>query len=167
MVGIGVSPCADWLEGSGLKLGNGVVCDAHCATSAPGIVAAGDVAQWHNPLFDEAMRIEHWSNAAEMARAAVETLLAGSGKAPAYASVPFFWSNQYDLKIQSAGRLGDADESEIVYGSLAERDFLKLYGHKGKLVGALAFNQPRKLIGYRRKLREDVAFADAVAEARG
>lgn len=167
VVGIGVAPCTDWLEGSGLELGNGVVCDAHCATSAPGVVAAGDVAQWHNPLFDEAMRIEHWSNAAEMARAAVETLLAGSGEAPAYESVPFFWSDQYDLKIQSAGRLSDADESEIVHGSLAERDFLKLYGRKGRLVGALAFNQPRKLIGYRRKLRQDVSFSDAVAEARG
>ena len=80
--------------------------------------------------------------------------------------MPFFWSDQYDLKIQSAGRLAGADESEIVHGSLAERNFLKLYGRKGKLVGALAFNQPRKLIGYRRKLRETVSFADAVAEAR-
>jgi len=163
VVGIGVAPCTEWLEGSGLDLANGVVCDAHCRTSAPGVVAAGDVAQWHNPLFDEAMRIEHWSNAAEMARAAVETLLAGSGEAPAYASVPFFWSDQYDLKIQSAGRLVDADESQLVHGSLEERNFLKLYGRKGRLVGALAFNQPRKLIGYRRKLRESIAFADAVA----
>lgn len=167
VVGIGVAPCTDWLEGSGLALGNGVVCDAHCAASAPGVVAAGDVAQWYNPLFQEDMRIEHWSNAAEMARAAVETLLAGDGEAPVYESVPFFWSDQYDLKIQSAGRLAGADESEVVHGSLAERNFLKLYGRKGRLVGALAFNQPRKLIGYRRKLREEVAFADAVAEARG
>jgi 3-phenylpropionate/trans-cinnamate dioxygenase ferredoxin reductase subunit len=167
VVGIGVAPCTDWLEGSGVDLDNGVVCDARCATSVPGIVAAGDVARWHNPLFDEDMRIEHWSNAAEMARAAVETLLAGSGESPAYASVPFFWSDQYDLKIQSAGRLGGADESAIVHGSLEERNFLKLYGRKGRLVGALAFNQPRKLIGYRRKLKEPCSFADAVAEARG
>ncbi len=163
VVGIGVAPCTEWLEGSGIELGNGVVCDAHCQTSAPGIVAAGDVAQWHNPLFDEAMRIEHWSNAGEMARAAAETLLAGSGEAPAYGSVPFFWSDQYALKIQSAGLLVDADESQVVHGSLEERNFLKLYGRKGRLVGALAFNQPRKLIGYRRKLREPTAFADAVA----
>ena len=83
------------------------------------------------------MRIEHWSNAAEMAGAAVETLLAGSGEAPAYESVPFFWSDQFDLKIQSAGRLVDADESVVVHGSLEERNFLKLYGRKGRLVGAL------------------------------
>lgn len=164
VVGIGVAPCTEWLAGSGIELGNGVLCDAHCATNVPGIVAAGDVAQWHNPLFDEDMRIEHWSNATEMARAAVETLLAGSGEAPAYESVPFFWSDQFDLKIQSAGRLVDADESVVVHGSLEERNFLKLYGRKGRLVGALAFNQARKLIGYRRKLRQPVAFADAIAE---
>lgn len=164
VVGIGVAPCTEWLAGSGIELGNGVLCDAHCATNVPGIVAAGDVAQWHNPLFDEDMRIEHWSNAAEMARAAVETLLAGSGEAPAYESVPFFWSDQFDLKIQSAGRLVDADESVVVHGSLEERNFLKLYGRKGRLVGALAFNQARKLISYRRKLRQPVAFADAIAE---
>jgi len=166
VVGIGVAPNTDWLEGSGLELGNGVVCDAHCATNVSGIVAAGDVAQWHNPLFQEDMRIEHWSNASEMARAAVETLLAGSGDAPAYESVPFFWSDQYDIKIQSAGRISGADESQIVFGSLEERNFLKLYGRKGRLVGALSFNQPRKLIGYRRKLREEIAFNNAVEEAK-
>ena len=165
VVGIGVAPCTGWLESSGIEIGNGIVCDAHCATSVPDIVAAGDVAQWYNPAFGEAMRIEHWSNASDMARAAVETLLAGEGEAPEYASIPFFWSDQYDVKIQSAGRLGDADESAIVLGSLEERNFLKLYGRKGRLVGALAFNQPRKLIGYRRKLREEISFADAVAEA--
>jgi 3-phenylpropionate/trans-cinnamate dioxygenase ferredoxin reductase subunit len=112
------------------------------------------------------MRIEHWSNATEMARAACETLLADPGQGPDFESVPFFWSDQYDVKIQSAGRLSGADASEIVSGSLGERKFLKLYGRKGRLVGALSFNEPRKLIGYRRKLREEIAFDDAVAEAR-
>jgi len=102
-----------------------------------------------------------------MARAAVESLLAGEADAPAFASVPFFWSDQYDLKIQAAGRLAGADESEVVSGSLDERRFLKLYGRKGRLVGALAWNEPRKLIGYRRRLREPLSFEDAVAEARG
>ncbi|MCA9510092.1 MAG: hypothetical protein KC560_05265, partial [Myxococcales bacterium] len=69
------------------------------------------------------------------------------------------------VKIQSAGRLGGADESAIVSGSLAERKFLKLYGRKGRLVGALSFNEPRKLIAYRRTLRESTSFADAVAAA--
>ncbi|MEE3329415.1 MAG: FAD/NAD(P)-binding oxidoreductase [Myxococcota bacterium] len=167
VVGIGVIPNIDWLEGSGLELGNGVVCDSRCATNVPGIVAAGDVAQWQNPLFSEAMRIEHWSNASEMARAAVETLLAREEETPEYSSVPFFWSDQYEIKIQSAGRLSDADASEVVSGSLDDRKFLKLYGKQGRLTGALSFNEPRKLIGYRRKLRKKTSFEDAVAEARG
>jgi 3-phenylpropionate/trans-cinnamate dioxygenase ferredoxin reductase subunit len=167
VVGIGVVPETRWLETSGAELDNGLVCDAHCRSSLPGVVGAGDVARWYNPLFEEAMRIEHWSNATEMGRAAVETLLAGEGSAPAFESVPFFWSDQYDRKIQAAGRPGGADDSAIVSGSLAERRFLKLYGRKGRLVGALAFNEPRKLIGYRRKLRGAVPFAEAVAEARG
>lgn len=167
VVGIGVVPNTDWLEGSGLELGNGVICNSRCATNVPGIVAAGDVAQWHNPLFGEDMRIEHWSNATEMARAAVETLLAGKDEAPEYSSVPFFWSDQYDIKIQSAGRLSGSDATEIVSGTLDDRKFLKLYGKQGRLVGALSFNEPRKLIGYRRKLREEISFKDAVAEARG
>ena len=102
-----------------------------------------------------------------MARAAVETLLARESDAPEYSSVPFFWSDQYDIKIQSAGRLSDADASEVVSGSLDDRKFLKLYGKQGRLTGALSFNEPRKLIGYRRKLREEISFDDAVAEARG
>lgn len=167
VVGIGVIPNIDWLDGSGLELGNGVICDSRCATNVPGIVAAGDVAQWYNPLFGEDMRIEHWSNATDMARAAAETLLAGPNEAPEYSSVPFFWSDQYDIKIQSAGRLSGSDATEIVSGTLEDRKFLKLYGKAGRLVGALSFNEPRKLIGYRRKLREELSFKDAVAEARG
>jgi len=166
VVGVGVTPNVDWLAGSGVATGNGVLCDAHCRSSLPAVVAAGDVASWYNPLFEEQMRIEHWTNASEMARAAVENLLAADAGGPEYAAVPFFWSDQYDVKIQAAGRPAGADESAIVSGSLAEGRFLKLYGRKGRLVAALAFNEPRKLIAYRRKLRETPRFADAVAEAR-
>ena len=165
VVGIGVSPATGWLEGSGVELGDGVVCDASCATSVPGIVAAGDVASWPNPLFDERMRVEHWSNAAEMGYAAAERLLAGeSGGAP-YSSVPFFWSDQYDMKIQSAGRCIGADESRLVLGSFEERKYLKLYARKGMLAGALAVGEPRKLIGFRRMLRKPVTWEAALAKA--
>ena len=75
VVGVGVRPETDWLDGSGLEIGDGVVCDAACR-AAPGIVVAGDVARWHNPLFDESMRVEHWTNAVEQSAAAVDTLLA-------------------------------------------------------------------------------------------
>lgn len=163
VVGIGVVPCTDWLEGSGVEVSNGVVCDERCATSVPGIVAAGDVARWRNPLFEESMRIEHWSNATEQAMAATATLLATGAPAP-FSSVPFFWSDQYDLKIQSAGFLAGADESKVVAGSLEERRFLKLYGRKGRWVGAVAVGEPRRLIKCRRLLRQPVSFDEAVAQ---
>lgn len=166
VVGIGVSPATGWLEGSGVELGDGVVCDATCATNVPGIVAAGDVASWPNPTFNERMRVEHWSNAAEMGFAAAERLLAGQGS-QAFGSVPFFWSDQYQLKIQSAGRCVDSDDSQVVSGSLNERQFVKLYARKGQLAGALAFNEPRKLIGYRRMLRKSVAWEEALEKAKG
>ena len=106
VVGIGVTPETRWLEGSGLPLGDGVLCDETLAAGAPDVVAAGDVARWHNPLFGESMRVEHWTNAVEQAGAAAERLLAGPAAAKPFAPVPFVWSDQYDRKIQVAGRVG-------------------------------------------------------------
>ena len=107
VVGVGVVPETGWLEGSGLTLDNGVVCDETCL-AAPGIVAAGDVARWPNPLFDGAsMRLEHWTNATEQGVHAARRLL---GHEEPFAPVPFVWSDQYDRKIQTVGLVSaDAD----------------------------------------------------------
>ena len=166
VVGIGVSPETDWLEGSGVALDDGVLCDPTCASSVPGVVAAGDVARWHNPLFDHSMRVEHWTNATEQARAAAARLLVGDGEAAAFESVPFVWSDQYDLKIQSAGLLSGADQAQVVHGSLDERRFVKLYARKGRLVGALAWNEPRRLLGFRRQIRQRVSWEQALEQSR-
>ncbi|MCG8590837.1 MAG: FAD-dependent oxidoreductase [Proteobacteria bacterium] len=163
VVGIGVRPATEWLEGSGIALDDGVVCDATCATNLPGVVAAGDVARWHSVLFDETLRIEHWSNATEQGRAAAARLLDGDAGAKPFESVPFFWSDQYDRKLQFAGRTTRADATKLVQGSLGERRFVKLYGRAGRLVGALAFNRPRHLMQARRFLREGQSFDAAVA----
>ena len=165
VVGIGVTPETRWLEGSGLALEDGVVCDEGCATAVPGIVAAGDVARWHNPLFGVSMRLEHWTNAVEQAEAAAERLLAGPDKAAPFAPVPFFWSDQYDRKIQSAGWVTPQDEMRIVDGSLEERRFVALYGRDGRLTGALAFNRVRLLMRYRRMIREGTSWEDALANS--
>jgi 3-phenylpropionate/trans-cinnamate dioxygenase ferredoxin reductase subunit len=164
VVGIGIRPATEWLEGSGLALDDGVVCDATCATNAPGVVAAGDVARFDNPLFGEAMRIEHWSNAVEQGMAAAARLLDGPS-APPFAPVPFFWSDQYDVKIQFAGCARPGDEIRVVHGTLEERRFVALYGRAGRLMGALAFNRPRQLMGYRRMLRAQASFDEALAKA--
>jgi len=165
VVGIGVRPATDWLESSGLALDDGVVCDERCATAEEGIVAAGDVARWFNPLFGERMRTEHWTNAVEQANAAAERLLKGPGGVEPFAPVPFVWSDQYDRKIQSAGHFGPQDEVRIVHGSLEERRFVALHGREGKLVGAVAMNRVRQLMAFRRKIRDGIGLEDAVAEA--
>jgi NADPH-dependent 2,4-dienoyl-CoA reductase/sulfur reductase-like enzyme len=162
VIGVGVAPETAWLEASGLVLGNGVVCDASCFASAPGVVAAGDVARWHNPLFGIDMRVEHWTNAAEQGTAAARALLAGRGAEP-FAPVPYFWSDQYDAKIQFVGLCGPDDEVRVVHGSFAERRFVALYGRAGRLVGALAVSRPRLLMAYRRLIAAGAAWDDALA----
>lgn len=166
VVGIGVTPETGWLDGSGLTIHDGVVCDATCL-AGPGIVAAGDLARWTNPLFGVSMRLEHWTNATEQGVAAARRLLAGDGPGEAYAPVPFVWSDQYDVKIQVVGHLTGDDDVEIVHGTTAERKFVALFGRDGRLTGALACSRPRQLMQYRRMLADGVtAFDDAVAHAR-
>src|SRR6478752_7139132 len=88
-VRIGVLPNTGWLEGSGLTIDNGVLCD-ESLLAAPGVVAAGDVARWLNPLYDEVMRVEQWENAIEQGEHAARRLLVAEGDAPvAFAPVPW------------------------------------------------------------------------------
>jgi NADPH-dependent 2,4-dienoyl-CoA reductase/sulfur reductase-like enzyme len=165
VVGIGVAPETGWLAGSGLALGDGVLCDATLAAGAPGVVAVGDVARWRHPSYAEPVRAEHWTNAVESAGAAAQRLLAGEAEATPFAPVPFVWSDQYDAKLQTAGDARGGDEVAIVHGSPAARRFVKLYGRRGLLTGAFAMNRPRQLLAARRWIREGVSFADAVARA--
>lgn len=163
VVGIGVRPETRWLEGSGIALDDGVLCDAACRASAPGVVAAGDVARWPNPWADEVMRLEHWTNASEQADAAARALLAGEGGCAPFAPVPFFWSDQYDRKIQFAGSVGTDDAMRVVDGSLEARRFVALFERGGRLRGVLGVNRARLVMKARRLLREDASFEEALA----
>jgi NADPH-dependent 2,4-dienoyl-CoA reductase/sulfur reductase-like enzyme len=154
VVGVGVVPNTEWLEGSGLTIDNGVVCDETCL-AAPGVVAAGDVARWPNRRFGEVMRVEHWENAQEQGSHAARRLL---GDTAPYEPVPWFWSDQYDRKIQLAGRSGPDDEVRIVDGSIDERRFVAVYGRAGRLVGVLGMNRPRPVIQYRRLIAEGASW---------
>jgi len=99
LVAIGSVPATGWLEGSGLSLANGVDCDELCG-AAPGVVAAGDVASWVHPGLGRRVRVEHRMNATEQGMAAAKTLL---GKGTPFAPIPYFWTDQYDVKIQAYG----------------------------------------------------------------
>ncbi len=155
VVGIGVIPNTDWLADAGLDLDDGVVTDDHCL-AAPGVVAAGDVARWpHAGYGGELLRVEQWDNAVEMGRYAglhlLHVLGEGAEEAEPFAPVPWFWSDQYDRKIQLAGRA--AQGHELVQGTLAEQRFVRLFLDEGdRVTGALCWNRPRQAIVARQLL---------------
>ena len=156
VVGVGVVPETAWLEGSGLRLADGILCDAACATPAEGVVAAGDIARWAHPGYGQPIRLEHWTNAVEQGVAAAERLLAGPQGAKPFAPVPYVWSDQYDLKIQIAG-LPRADCTlRIVDGTVGERRFVALFERGSQLVAAVGFGRARQLMGYRMQIAEEL-----------
>ncbi|MFM0237055.1 NAD(P)/FAD-dependent oxidoreductase [Paraburkholderia phytofirmans] len=145
VIGIGSTPNIGWLEGSGLELANGIVCDAALSAGPPGIYAAGDVAWWPNGLFGRGMRCEQWTNAAEQGRHVARNILAGhEGRTP-FVGSNYFWSDQYGKRIQFAGS-EVADEVKIVKGSYGEGHFLAYYRKGDQLCGALALNEPKSLM---------------------
>jgi len=160
LVAIGVAPATDWLEGADLVLEDGVVCD-ESLLAAPGVVAAGDIARWPNPRFDETMRLEHWTNATESGVHAARRLL---GHVEPFTPIPFVWSDQYDVKIQTVGCFDADDDMNVVDGSLGERRFMAAFSRKGVLRGAVACNRPRPLMLARRLIGTDLD--DAVATIR-
>ncbi|MGZ0178144.1 MAG: NAD(P)/FAD-dependent oxidoreductase [Acidimicrobiales bacterium] len=160
IVGIGVIPNVEWLEGSGLNIENGVVCDT-TSLAAPGVVAAGDVAQWPNGHFGQTMRVEHWDNAITQAVHAAKRLLHGESVGP-YEPVPWFWSDQYDRKIQLAGRTAGFDSFQIIDGDIESRKFAAIYGRNGTIVAVLGFNRPRHVMRYRQLIDAKASWADAI-----
>ena len=162
VVGIGVTPNTEWLEHSGLTIDNGIVCNG-AGEAAPDVYAAGDVARIANRWHGESPRIEHWTNAVEQAVHAAENALAGPEASTSFSSVPYFWSDQYDRKIQFIGAARPHDEMVIVDGSLADRRLTALYRRGDRLVACLAVNQPRALIKYRKLLAAGASWDAALS----
>ena len=164
VVGIGVVPNTDWLEGSGLRLDDGVSCDETCL-AAPGIVAAGDVASWPNPRYGEVMRVEQWENAIEQGEYAARRLLAelGAGDLPApFSPIPWFWSDQYDHKLQMAGRPAAGDELVIPEGTIEERRFVAMFRRGDQCTAVLGVSRPRHVMQVRMKLMESLDWDNAM-----
>lgn len=166
VVGIGVSVNTQWLEGSGLNLDDGVVCD-NTLLAAPGVVAAGDIARYPSARFGRMLRVEHWETAIAGGEAAARRLLAEeSGETPAvFDPIPWFWSDQYDRKIQLAGRPMPTDECVVVHGSTEEFRFVALYGDGDRLTGVLGMNRPRHVVQLRAIFEEGATFSQACERA--
>jgi 3-phenylpropionate/trans-cinnamate dioxygenase ferredoxin reductase component len=162
VVALGAIPNTDWLIESGLELQPGVVCDATLAArDAEDVYAAGDAAAWPHPMADDAIiRIEHWTNAAEQGAAAGRNML---GEAKPYGAVPYFWSDQYHVKIQAVGLAARAQEVEIIE-STSEGDRWVAAGIRdGRMVAAIGWNAMRRLAFYRGRLGEMPAMEDVRA----
>ncbi|MEZ5212771.1 NAD(P)/FAD-dependent oxidoreductase [Gordonia sp. (in: high G+C Gram-positive bacteria)] len=155
LVAIGARANVEWLLGGPVETGEGVLCDARGRTSVPHVVAVGDCASWFDPYLGRRRRVEHWTGALERPSLAVTTLLSGGGDdgpSPAPVKPPYFWSDQYDRKIQFAGHAELADEVTVDVGAVADLDFLAVYRRDGRPVAALGVNQPRAFTRVRRQL---------------
>ncbi|MGB2696120.1 MAG: FAD-dependent oxidoreductase [Dehalococcoidia bacterium] len=153
VVGVGLQPNVEIADGSGVEAtANGIIVDEFCQTNMPGIFVAGDVALFYHPLLGERVRLEHWANAQNQGRAAALNML---GRREAYAEVPWFWSDQYDVNMQYAGHASTWDET-VVRGSVGDRKFTVFYLRDGALLGALAFNRFRDIRHARELIRARV-----------
>ena len=168
LVGIGAVPNDGWLESSGLLVDDGVVCDEYCrAVGAPDVYAVGDVARWLHRRRGEQVRVEHWTNAVDQARCVARNIIRPAD-AVAYEPVEYVWSDQYDWKIQIAGRPARGVRCDVV-GDLdhpAPRAACAYAGDTGQLAGVVTLNWPRALVEARRMLAAGVAAADGLDRLR-
>lgn len=142
IVGIGIIPNIELAEAAGLACENGITVDEHCQTSDPDIYAIGDCTNHPNPLLNRRLRLESVPNAMEQARVAVTNMLGGD---KVYAAVPWFWSDQYELKLQMVGFSSDGD-TQVMRGDQAANEFAVFYMKDGKVVAADAVNAPKEFM---------------------
>lgn len=158
VVGIGSRPATSWLERSGIECDNGVICDAVGRTSTPHVWALGDVASWRDSSGHQ-VRVEHWSNVAEQARVMVPTML--GAETPDVVVVPYFWSDQYGVKIQCLGEPAATDTVHLADDD--GRKFLAYYERDGAVVGVVGAGLPGKVM----KVRANIAAGTPIAELLG
>lgn len=152
IVGIGILPNVELAIEAGLECDNGIVVDDHCRTSDPHIYAAGDCTNHPNPLLDRRLRLESVPNAMEQARVCVSNMLGGD---KTYASIPWFWSDQYELKLQMVGFSADGDE-HVVRGDPQTNEFAVFYLNNGKVVAADAVNSPKEFMICKQLIGQEV-----------
>jgi NADPH-dependent 2,4-dienoyl-CoA reductase/sulfur reductase-like enzyme len=150
VAGIGAVPAVDWLEPSGLDVSVGVPCDAFGATSIPGIYAVGDCSAWFDDVRGRHHRIEHWTDSRDRPVAMVAAMLGAPLCTPP--RPPYFWSDQYGVKIQFTGRRDGTEVVTIEAGSVETHDILAVYRRDGVPVAVLGLNQMKLFTRWRKQL---------------
>jgi 3-phenylpropionate/trans-cinnamate dioxygenase ferredoxin reductase subunit len=142
IVGIGIVPNIELAQAAGLTCDNGIVVDDHCQTSNPDIYAAGDCTNHPNALLDRRLRLESVPNAMDQARTSAANMLGGDKN---YAAIPWFWSDQYELKLQMVGFSADGNR-EVLRGDMASNQFAVFYLRDNTVVAADAVNSPKEFM---------------------
>ncbi|WP_107122271.1 NAD(P)/FAD-dependent oxidoreductase [Streptomyces sp. DSM 15324] len=163
LVATGSLPHTEWLAGSGVPVGDGVLCD-DLGAARPGVWAAGDVANRPDPRTGRRRRWEHRTQATDQAVAVARNLLAGAGARPA-APLPYFWTDQHDLRIQVFGEIAGTDRCHLVEGSPAERKFTAVYCAQDRVRAAVAVNLPRAVQQLRPLVENEAVWTGTPAEA--
>lgn len=149
-VGIGTTPNTKWLEGSGLALADGVICDDQLRTSAVDVWAAGDIASWFNRRYSRHMRMQHWTSAREQASIVAHNVSALTSTYRHYSAVPYIWSDQHEARIQHVGFAGD----DVVRLDSDAGGQIFLYSTGDQIMGATTINAQREMLKLRRLLVE-------------
>jgi 3-phenylpropionate/trans-cinnamate dioxygenase ferredoxin reductase component len=136
VVGVGVTPRVELAESAGIEVENGILVDEHLRTTAPDVLAAGDVANAHHPLFGRRVRVEHWANALEQGPAAARSML---DREVPYEQVPYFFSDQYDLGMEYGGYATSWDEV-VFRGDVEGREFIAFWLAGGRVVAGMNVN---------------------------
>ncbi len=162
VIGIGILPNTELATDAGLDVDNGIVVDDHCQTSDPDIYAVGDCTMHPNAIYGRKLRLESVHNALEQAKTAAANLC---GKDTSYTQVPWFWSDQYDLKLQIAG-LSEGYDDVVIRGNPVERSFSCLYLREGRLIAVDAINAPRDFVQSKQLIANQVEIAtDRLADS--
>ncbi len=167
LVGVGAVPNVQWLANSGLTVQDGVVCNEDLQADGDVVFAAGDVVRWPNSVFPEepTMRVEHWTNATEQGVAVARNVIARLGGQPltAFSTVPFFWSDQFDFRVQLMGRASGDDDTTVIEGTLDSDVFAVAFSRGGTIRGVLGVGTPKLVIGAKQFVARRATLDETVA----
>jgi 3-phenylpropionate/trans-cinnamate dioxygenase ferredoxin reductase subunit len=150
VVGIGTTPCVEWLAGSGLVIADGIMCNEQLrAVGTTDVYAVGDAARWANPRYPNSIRTEHWTTATEQANAVASVLTGRLGPCDV---LPYVWSDQFGARLQVFGHIAPDDQVSFVHGDPESDSFVAVTARDGRMTGAVGRAAVKQLLPLRQQL---------------